>query len=68
MFIFFFLYIWQYLSNVIHVLWIFSEIIVTNISRKSTNTKNITPFNNFLIDNFFINEKYLDSLSSEQVG
>lgn len=46
----------------------FSEIIVTNISRKSTNTKNITPFNNFLIDNFFINEKYLDSLSPEQVG
>lgn len=68
MFIFFFLYVWQYLSNAIHVLWIFSEIIVTNISRKSTNTKNITPFNNFLIDNFFINEKYLDSLSPEQVG
>lgn len=68
MFIFFFLYVRQYLSNAIHVLWIFSEIIVTNISRKSTNTKNITPFNNFLIDNFFINEKYLDSLSPGQVG
>lgn len=67
MFIFFFLYVWQYLSNAIHVLWIFSEIIVTNVSRKSTNTKNIAPFNNFLIA-FFINEKYLDSLSPGQVG